>query len=72
MPNTDGLRGVICRNKGCDDTKIAVCLVESGTTKELFFCAIDGCYFVRGSRRKRRQIDVHAAAFDYVRGLMTE
>lgn len=65
MADLKALRGIVCQNKGCDDIKIAECQAESGATKELFFCAIDGCYFVKEGGRERLRSDVRSIVYSY-------
>jgi hypothetical protein len=72
MADVKGMRGVICRNKGCDDVKIEECIAESGVTKELFFCAIDGCYFVKINGRERIRSDLRSIVYDFFRSPLPE
>ncbi|WP_173978473.1 hypothetical protein [Magnetospirillum sp. UT-4] len=57
-----------CRDKGCDDLRIAACKSGSGAVKELVFCQLDGCYYVTVDGRERLRSDVPETAYRYFSG----
>ncbi len=61
-----------CRDKGCDDLKIAACKAASGAVKELVYCQIDRCFYVTVDGRERLRSDSPTTAYGYFTGPLPE
>lgn len=57
-----------CRDKGCDDVRIAACKSSSGAVKELVYCQLDGCYYVTVDGRERLRSDTVATVYNFFNG----
>lgn len=59
------LSEALCRDKGCNDVKIASCSSSSGKAKELLYCPVDRCFYVTVGGRERLRSDMEATAYNY-------
>lgn len=57
-----------CRDKGCDDVRIAACKSQSGAVKELVYCHVDKCFYVTVDGRERLRSDSPATAYTFFSG----
>ena len=59
------IHDMVCRNKGCDDVRIAACKAASGAVKEFVYCPQDRCYYVTVDGRERLRSDMPATAYRF-------
>jgi hypothetical protein len=54
-----------CRDRGCDDIKIAACKSMSGAVKELAYCQMDKCFYVTVDGREKLRSDGPETAYKF-------